>query len=72
MIGGSFAPQCSSAGCRATPDWELRWRNPRLHSPERVKRWLACADHLEHLSGYLRDRAFPLEVVAFAHEPVVP
>lgn len=72
MIGDALGPQCSRAGCRAPADWELRWRNPRLHAPERVKVWLACAEHLDHLAAYLRDRDFPLEVVAFADDRVAP
>lgn len=42
--------------------WRLNWRNPRIHSVERVKVWLACDAHREHLRGYLSSRAFPVVV----------
>ncbi len=41
----------------------LKWRNPRLHGPERVKRWAACDEHLEALRSFLTSRGFPCETV---------
>jgi hypothetical protein len=58
------APQCSRAGCRATADAQVVWRNPRIHSPERRKVWTACPDHVDFLRDYLASRNFPVEVVA--------
>jgi hypothetical protein len=74
MIGGGEAPlQCSSAGCRASASWRVNWRNPRLHSPDRVKVWLACDAHRDHLEGYLASRGLPVVVTALDVEAdVVP
>ncbi|MFC7789628.1 hypothetical protein ACU045_11675 [Microbacterium sp. MAHUQ-60] len=38
------------------------WRNPRIHSEDRRKIWLACDEHIGFLSDYLRTRDFPVEV----------
>ncbi|UBH06107.1 hypothetical protein K8P10_001618 [Leucobacter sp. Psy1] len=54
---------CSRAGCTARADVALLWRNPKIHSPERRKTWLACADHRETLVAFLSARDFPLRVV---------
>ncbi|NDZ79400.1 hypothetical protein G3I19_12905 [Streptomyces sp. SID10853] len=60
------APVCSAKGCRADAVWVLAWNNPKLHTPERRKTWLACADHREHLSQFLGVRGFLKDVVALA------
>lgn len=49
---------CSAKGCRAEAVWGLLWNNPRLHTPERRKVWLACDDHREHLEQFLSARNF--------------
>ncbi|MBL0888064.1 hypothetical protein [Myceligenerans indicum] len=49
---------CSAKGCRAEAGWGLLWNNPRLHTPERRKVWLACDDHREHLGQFLSARGF--------------
>ncbi|GGF33925.1 hypothetical protein GCM10011519_04240 [Marmoricola endophyticus] len=54
---------CSAKGCRADAAFELRWNNPRLHTPERRKVWLACAEHRESLSDFLGARGFLRDVV---------
>lgn len=54
---------CSAKGCRQTAVWALRWNNPKIHTPERRKVWLACADHREHLSAFLGRRGFLREVI---------
>lgn len=69
MIGleaaGSETPvQCSSAGCRNDAMWRVNWRNPRIHTPDRVKVWLACQEHRDTLAGYLGTRGFPVVVTA--------
>src|SRR4051812_16645368 len=38
----SLNPQCSAKGCRAPAVWALRWNNPKLHTPDHRKTWLAC------------------------------
>jgi len=65
MIGfGETAVRCSAAGCTDTAVWRINWRNPRIHTPERVKVWLACEAHRDHLTGYLSSRGFPVIVTA--------
>ena len=65
MIGFGAAPEttnCSRAGCRESALWRLDWRNPRIHTEERVKTWLACAEHVDFLRDFLATRDFPLRV----------
>jgi hypothetical protein len=54
---------CSARGCSATAAWGLLWNNPKLHTPERRKVWLACDDHREPLSQYLGARDFLRDVI---------
>jgi len=63
-FGEPEALTCSRAGCTATAGWRLEWRNPKIHSSDRVKVWLACADHVDYLREFLAARDFPLAVVA--------
>lgn len=58
------APLCSAKDCRAAAVWVLAWNNPKLHTPERRKTWLACDEHREHLSSFLGVRGFLKDVVA--------
>jgi hypothetical protein len=55
---------CSARACGAPAVWALRWNNPRLHTLDRRKTWLACAEHLSALSEHLQVRGFLREVVA--------
>lgn len=57
------APVCSAKGCRTAAVWVLAWNNPKLHTPERRKTWLACDEHREHLSSFLGVRGFLKDVV---------
>jgi hypothetical protein len=59
-------PICSAKGCRSTAEWVLAWNNPRIHTPERRKTWLACEEHREHLSRFLGVRGFLKETVPLA------
>ncbi len=54
-------PRCSAKDCRADAVTDLTWRNPRLHEAARVKHWVACAEHADHLAGFLDRRGFLLE-----------
>jgi len=54
---------CSARGCSRDAAWGLLWNNPKLHTPERRKVWLACDDHREHLSQFLHVRGFLKDVV---------
>jgi hypothetical protein len=49
---------CSAKGCTARATTALRWNNPKIHSPERRKTWLACDEHRESLAEFLSLRNF--------------
>jgi hypothetical protein len=61
-VDADDAPLCSAKGCRRPAAYELLWRNPRIHGPDRTKQWLACADHRTSLADFLTRRDFPLTV----------
>ncbi len=65
MIGEPARVRCSRAGCRSDAVWTVAWRNPRIHTVDRVKEWLACEEHRDFLADYLSGRGFPLVVVPF-------
>jgi hypothetical protein len=54
----SQPPVCSAKGCRETALWALRWNNPRLHSADRRKSWVACEAHRAPLAEFLELRGF--------------
>lgn len=62
------APECSRAGCRSLASWNIKWRNPRIHSEDRVKIWLACDEHREFLYEYLSSRGFPVDYDKWVEE----
>ncbi|HEX5494621.1 MAG TPA: hypothetical protein VFX70_08635 [Mycobacteriales bacterium] len=39
-------------------EWVLVWNNPRVHSPGREKRWVACGSHRAYLEEFLNSRGF--------------
>ena len=47
---------CSRKACRAVAEWQLLWNNPKIHTPERRKIWLACGEHRAWLEDYLQTR----------------
>jgi hypothetical protein len=49
----------------------LRWNNPRLHTTERRKTWLACPEHRESLGEFLGARGFLREVVPADGSPTL-
>lgn len=51
---------CSAKGCRCAATVDLRWRNPAIHDGTRVKHWLACREHEDHLASFLERRGFLL------------
>jgi DNA gyrase subunit B len=59
-------PVCSAKGCRNAAEWALRWNNPKLHTPDRRKTWLACAEHRDSLSSFLGARGFLRETEPFS------
>jgi len=54
---------CSAKGCRADATWQLLWNNPRIHTSDRRKVWLACDDHRESLEAFLGARQFLKDTV---------
>ncbi len=71
MIGLGAEPgerECSRAGCRAHAAWSIQWRNPRIHTDDRHKIWLACDEHVDYLRDFLDARDFPLSVRPLAAE----
>ena len=59
----SEPPVCSAKGCRQSAVHAVVWRNPKLHTPQRRKVWLACDDHRGSLSDFVAKRGFLIEVV---------
>ena len=59
--------RCSARGCRSAATTDLGWRNPGLHDAARVKHWLACDEHADHLADFLARRNFLL-----TREPLTP
>ncbi len=53
---------CSAKGCQQQAQFDLRWNNPKIHTPDRRKHWLACAEHRDSLSAFLSARGFLREV----------
>ncbi len=60
---------CSAKGCRRPADWALLWNNPRLHTPERRKVWLACGEHRTTLGEFLAMRGFLKDTVRVEEIP---
>ena len=73
MIGGIGADaaqgSCSRAECRAAATWRIDWQNPRIHTGDRWKTWLACDEHVDYLRGFLESRSFPVRVAPFGSTP---
>ena len=44
----------------------LLWNNPKIHTEDRRKQWLACDEHRDILGDFLKARGFLRDV-----EPVV-
>lgn len=55
---GAESDVCSARGCQAAAVWELLWNNPKLHTPDRRKIWLACEEHRQSLGDFLGARQF--------------
>ncbi|GAB7006027.1 hypothetical protein JCM18899A_35000 [Nocardioides sp. AN3] len=49
---------CSAKGCQAAATWQLQWNNPKIHTEDRRKIWLACDAHHQSLSDFLGARGF--------------
>lgn len=55
---------CSAKGCRSEAVNAILWNNPKLHTEDRRKVWLACPRHTESLSDFLSLRGFLRDVIA--------
>ncbi len=60
------ALRCSAKGCRQEAGQALLWNNPKLHTGERRKVWLACADHVGTLGDFLSVRGFLRDTIDVA------
>ena len=56
---------CSAKGCQLPAEHELGWNNPKVHTPDRRKVWLACEEHRQSLSDFLAARSFLRDVTPF-------
>jgi hypothetical protein len=54
---------CSARRCQQAALYDLRWNNPKIHTADRRKHWLACDDHRESLMQFLSARGFLREVL---------
>ncbi|MEJ3404072.1 hypothetical protein WDJ51_04960 [Rathayibacter sp. YIM 133350] len=71
MISLSPGPEgatCSRAGCQEGARWRVDWKNPRIHTGERGKTWLACQEHVDFLRDFLAAREFPVTVSPLGEE----
>lgn len=50
--------QCSAKGCRQDATSLIVWNNPKVHTPDREKTWVACAQHRQSLADHLDVRGF--------------
>ncbi len=51
-------PICSAKGCRAAATSVIVWNNPKVHTPDREKTWVACEQHRQSLADHLDIRGF--------------
>jgi hypothetical protein len=63
---------CSAKGCHQPAEWALVWNNPKLHTPDRRKSWLACEEHRDQLAAFLTARGFLRDVVSVDEAPTDP
>ena len=54
---------CSSRGCTDEAVHQVVWTNPKRHTPDRRKIWLACGEHESTLRRFLEARDFYRETV---------
>lgn len=50
--------RCSAKACRNDATHVLVWNNPKVHTPDREKTWVACEDHRQSLADHLDVRGF--------------
>ena len=49
---------CSAKSCTEPATVKMQWNNPKIHTPDRRKTWLACPAHAQTLSEFLSLRGF--------------
>ncbi len=54
---------CSAKGCTLLAVHRVEWNNPKIHTPDRRKVWLACEEHEQTLRRFLDARGFYQETV---------
>lgn len=59
---------CSAKGCTAEATQQVQWNNPKLHTPDRRKTWLACDEHEQSLRSFLDARGFWKQTVPVSQE----
>lgn len=69
MTDGAATAVCSAKGCTEDATSGLLWNNPRLHTPERRKVWLACPEHRDSLASFLAARGFLRDTLPLADVP---
>lgn len=57
---------CSAKDCVRPATVRLLWNNPKIHTPERRKIWLACDDHQDSLTSFLDARGFMRDTTSIA------
>ena len=70
-LAGNSSPMpniCSRKGCQHGATYQILWNNPKVHTPERRKIWLACDEHVRWLENYLREREFWKQTLSFPHD----
>lgn len=56
--GEGDAVRCSAKACHAPAVHVLVWNNPKVHTPDREKTWVACDAHRQSLADHLDVRGF--------------
>ena len=51
-------PRCSAKDCGVEARHQIIWNNPKLHTADRRKIWLACDTHEQTLVSFLSARGF--------------
>lgn len=59
---------CSSKGCTADAAHQVVWNNPKVHTTDRRKVWLACPEHEQTLRRFLDARGFYLATESLTHD----
>lgn len=61
---------CSAKGCQEPGWYKVVWNNPKVHTPDREKTWIACEEHRQHLADFVDRRGFLIRVDPIGVDPV--